>query len=96
MIHTNYEKTIPKGTSKVMFLGPKWRHGLPGSTHHLIFDVLVRSQNIIIFGRPPDGPKNRTNQAVQRQRVETVTPDTPQRQGSRRAASPGSIESKTL
>jgi hypothetical protein len=25
----NNEKTIPKGTSKVMFLDPKWRHGPP-------------------------------------------------------------------
>ena len=31
--------------------------GLPVSTYHLIFDVLVRCQKIIIFGRLPDGPQ---------------------------------------
>ena len=25
----NIEKTMPKGTSKVMFWGPKWGHGPP-------------------------------------------------------------------
>jgi hypothetical protein len=29
VIPQSYEKTMPKGISKVMFLGPKWRHGLP-------------------------------------------------------------------
>ena len=33
--------------------------GLPVSTYHLILDVLVRCQKIIILGRLPDGPKNR-------------------------------------
>ena len=36
--------------------------GLPGSTYRLIFDVLVRCQKIIIFGRLPDGPTNRASE----------------------------------
>ena len=30
-IHPNNEKTMPKGTSKVLFFVPKWRHGPPSS-----------------------------------------------------------------
>ena len=33
--------------------------GLPVSTYHLIFEVLVRCQTIIFLGRLPDGPTNR-------------------------------------
>ena len=43
--------------------------GVPVSIDHLIFDVLVRCQKIIIFGRLPDGPKNR---ALERHRVDFV------------------------
>ena len=32
-------------------------------TYRLIFDVLLRYQKIIIFGRLPDGPKNRALEA---------------------------------
>ena len=32
--------------------------GFPESTYPLIFDVLGGCQQIIIFERPPDGPKN--------------------------------------
>ena len=60
---------MPKGTSKVMFWIQNGDMGLPGSTYPLIFDVLVRCQKIIIFGRLPDGPKNR---ALERQRVDFV------------------------
>jgi hypothetical protein len=28
-IHENDGKTVPKGTSKIMFFGAKWRHGPP-------------------------------------------------------------------
>ena len=28
-LHKNDEKTMPKGTSTVMFFVPKWRHGPP-------------------------------------------------------------------
>ena len=40
--------------------------GVPGSTYRLIFDVLLRCHKIIIFGRLPDGPKNRKNRALER------------------------------
>ena len=63
---------MPKGTSKVMFLGPIGDMILPGSTYHLILDVLVRCQKIIIFGRLPDGPKHRKNRALERHRVDFV------------------------
>ena len=58
---------------------------LPGSTYPLILDVLGRCQKIMIFGILPDGPTNRTNRAVERQRVEKVT-----------EGSPGTIENRTL
>ena len=61
VIPKNDEKTMPKGTSKVMFWGSKWRHGPPSFDLSSDFDVLVRCHKIIIFGRLPDGPKNRTN-----------------------------------
>ena len=67
-----------------------------GSTYPLILDVLVRYQKLIIFGRPPDGPKNRINRAVERQRVAKGTSAIRRREGSGRQGSPGSIESKTL
>ena len=60
---------MPKGTSKVMFLDPKWRHGPQGSTYRLIFEVLLRCSKTIIFGLLPDGPKNR---ALERHRVDFV------------------------
>ena len=28
-IHENDGETVPKGTSKIMFFGAKWRHGPP-------------------------------------------------------------------
>ena len=41
--------------------------GVPGSTYRLIFEVLLRCQKIIIFGRLPDGPLNRKNRTLERQ-----------------------------
>ena len=58
---------MAKRTSKVMFFDPKWRHGLPGSTYPQFFDVLVGKK--IVFGHRPDGPTNRKNRAVERQRA---------------------------
>ena len=48
--------------------------GVPGSTYRLIFDVLLRCYKIIIFGRLPDGPKNRKNQPLEHQRAEKKCP----------------------
>ena len=47
---------MPKGTSKVMFRGPKWGHGPP--MFDLSFDCgrFGAMPKIIIFGRPRDGP----------------------------------------
>ena len=73
-INKKDEKTMPKGSSEVIFLVQDGDMGHPGSTYPLILDVLVRCQNIIIFGRPPDGPENRKNGAVQRQRADKNTP----------------------
>ena len=87
---------MPKGTSKVMFWDPKWRHGLPGSTYPQICDVLGRCQKKMILGRLPDEPTNPTNRAVERQRVEKVPPIRRRREVSEREVSPGSIESRTL
>ena len=69
---------------------------LPGSTYPLILDVLVRCQQIKMFGRPPDGPTSRKHRAVERQRVETVSSSIRRREASGREASSGSIESSTL
>ena len=46
--------------------------GVPSSTYRLIFNVLVRCQKIIIFGRLPDGPQNRKNRALERHGVDFV------------------------
>ena len=62
------------GSQKSCFLVQNGDMGLPGSTYRLIFDVLLRCQKIIIFGRLPDGLKNRKNQALERQRVDFVAP----------------------
>ena len=58
------KKRYQRGPQKSCFLVENGDMGLPGSTYRLIFDVLLRCQKIIIFGRLPDGPKNR---ALERQ-----------------------------
>ena len=82
--------------SQVMFLIRNGDLGLPGSTSPLIFDVLGRCPKNIIFGRLPDEPTNRTNRAVERQRVEEVRPIRRRREVSEREGSPGTIENRTL
>ena len=64
------KKRCQKGPQKSCFLIQNGDMGLPGSTYPPILDVFVRCQKIIILGRPPDGPTNRKNGAVERQRVE--------------------------
>ena len=63
---------MPKGTSKVMFFDKNGGMGVPVSIYPLIYEVLLRCQKIIIFGRLPEGPTNRTNRALERQRVDFV------------------------
>ena len=53
------KKRCQRGPQKSCFLIQNCDMSLPVSTYHLIFDVLVRCQKIIIFGRLPDGPKSR-------------------------------------
>ena len=84
---------MPNGTSKVVQDGDL---GLPRSTYVLIFDVLERCQQIMIFGRLPDGPTNRTKRAVERQRVEKATLSIRRRQVSGRQRFPATIENRTL
>ena len=60
--------------------------GLPGSSYPQIFDVLRRCQKMMIFGHPPDGPKNRD---VERQGVAKATNAVSWRQVSGREGSPG-------
>ena len=61
------KKRCQRGPQKSCFWIQNGDMGLPVSTYHLIFDVLVRCPKIIIFGRLPDGPKNRKNRALGRQ-----------------------------
>ena len=65
--------------------------GLPVSNYHFIFDVLGRCQKIIVFGRLPDEPTNRTNRGVERPRVEKVTSSIRRREVSGREGSPRTI-----
>ena len=58
------KKRYQRGPQKSCFGVQNGDMGVPGSTYRLIFDVLLRCQKIIIFGRLPDGPKNR---ALERQ-----------------------------
>jgi hypothetical protein len=44
--------------------------GLPGSTYRLIFEVWLRWQKIIIFGRITDVYKNKKNLALESNRVD--------------------------
>ena len=53
------KKRYQRGLRKSCFWVQNGDMGLPSSTYRLIFDVLLRCQKIIIFGRLPDGPKNR-------------------------------------
>ena len=97
VIPQNDETTMPQGISKVIYFSNQNEDmGLPGSTYPPILDVLGRCQKIIIFGRPPDGPTNRKNWAVERQRVEKVTSSIRRRQVSGREGSPGTTENRTL
>jgi hypothetical protein len=66
------KKHYQRGPRKSCFLVQNADMGVPGSTYRLIFDVLLRCQKIIIFGRLPDGPKNRRNRASEHQRVDFV------------------------
>ena len=68
------KKRYQRGSHKLCFLIQNDDMGLPGSTYLLILDVLVRYRKIIIFGRLPDGPKNRKNRALERQRAEQKCP----------------------
>ena len=61
------KKRCQRGPQKSCFGVHNGDMGLPVSTYHLIFDVLLRFEKIIIFGRLPDGPTNRTNRALGRQ-----------------------------
>ena len=61
------KKLYQRGPQKSCFGIQNVDMGFPGSTYRLIFDVLLRCQKIIIFGRLPDGPKSRTNRALERQ-----------------------------
>ena len=61
------KKRCRRGPQKSCFGVQNCDMGFPVSTYHLIFDVLVRCPKIIIFGRLPDGPKNRKNRALGRQ-----------------------------
>ena len=58
------KKRYQRGPQKLCSLIQSGDMGVPGSTYRLIFDVLLRCQKIIIFGRLPDGP---TNRALERQ-----------------------------
>ena len=66
------KKRYQRGSQKSCFGVQNGDMGVPGSTYRLIFDVLLRCQKIIIFGRLPDGPTNRKNRALERQRVDFV------------------------
>ena len=68
------KKLYQRGPQKSWFGIQNGDMGVPGSTYRLIFDVLLRCQKIIIFGRLPDGPRNQTNQALECQRVDFVAP----------------------
>ena len=68
------KKRYQREPQKLCFFVQNGDMGLPGSTCRLIFDVLLRCQKIIIFGRLPDGPKNLKNRALERQRVDFVAP----------------------
>ena len=67
----SFTKTMKKrcqtGSQKSCFLVQIGDRGLPVSTYPQIFDVSVRCQKSIIFGSLPDGPKDRTNRALERQ-----------------------------
>ena len=71
LIFRSFKKTIKnlcqRGPQKSCFGIQNGDMGLPVSTYHLIFNVLVRCQKIIIFGRLPDGPKIRKKRALGRQ-----------------------------
>ena len=90
------KKRCQRGLQKSCFVIQNGDMGLPGLTYPVIFDVLVRCQKILIFGRPPDRLKNRKNWAVERQRVGKGTSTIRRRQVSGREGSQGSIESRTL
>ena len=63
------KKLCQKGSRK-SFLGVhNGDLALPRSTYSLVFDDLVRCQKIMILGRLPDKPKDRTNRALERQGV---------------------------
>ena len=47
------EKTMPNGTSKVMFWGPRSDMGFPRATYALIYVLLVRYQKMMILDALP-------------------------------------------
>ena len=89
-------KNDAKRDLKSHVLGPNWRHGHPRFDLSFDFGRFGAMPKIIIFGRPPDEPKNRKNLAVERQRVAKGTSAIRRRHVSRRQGSPGPIESRTL
>ena len=52
VIQKNNEKTIPKGTSKVMFFDPKWRHGRPRFDLSFVFWCFAAMLKNHHFGTP--------------------------------------------
>ena len=66
------KKRCQRGPQKSCFWVQIGDMGFPVSTYHLIFDVLVRCQKIIIFGRLPDGPTNRKKRTLGRQGPQKV------------------------
>ena len=72
------KKGYQRGPQKLCFWIQNGDMGVPGSAYRLIFDVLLRCQKIIIFGRLPDGPKNRKNRALERQGPKGSKRDDPQ------------------
>ena len=96
VIHKNNLKTMPKGTSQVVFLDPKWRHGRPRfdlSSDFLCFEPMPQKHD---FSTPPrcTNKSNKSSRGAPkgRKRCHRLFANAK----SRRQGSPGSIESRTL
>ena len=62
-----HEKTIPKGTSKVMFFGSKWRHGPPRFDLSFVFWRFAAMPKNHHFWTPSRWTKKSKNRALERQ-----------------------------
>ena len=68
-IHENDGKTVPKGTSKIMFFGAKWRHGPPRfdlSSDYWRFGAMPKKH---VFGVGHKATKNNSKSSKMRPRA---------------------------